>query len=365
MRLSRFSVNTGQMTPTRLMNGRRSYWMAVMVKINNIYYMLAYAFRSLSAGDIINAGAEEFENLHELFAEIIINGMMRQLKRGLPRQYVDESEELANLRGKIDMLSSVRELTMNRRHMICVFSEFTQDTPYNRLIKCAITHLLRQGDVSPERKHYLKYIRSSLNSVSDVSNIKIPPMRQGDAEYITLVNICRFLLDGLLMNDSGGYKMREWLKNEAMSSLYERFLLQYFRKHHPRFNARAAMIDWDAPVVPPEMPAMKSDVYLTYANKTLIIDAKLYSKTMSEHFGKKKFHSNNLYQIYTYVKNADVAKNGGVSGMLLYAKTDEDTVPDSDVIISGNVISVKTLDLTQDFGMIRAQLEQIPASCFI
>jgi len=332
-----------------------------MIRISNVYHMLAYAFRSLNDGGVSLMGNEEFENLHELFAEIIISGMRKQLKRGLPRCYASQSEELGNLRGKIDMQSSVRGLTMVRHRLVCEFDEFTEDTPGNRLIKCAITHLLRKSDVSPDHKHYLKFLRSSLNSVADVIYIKVPQQRTGGAEYVMLVNVCRFLLDGMLMNTGGGYKMREWLTDEAMSSLYEHFLLEYFRRHHSCFNACSARIDWDMLDVPPNMPKMKSDVYLTYGGRTLIIDAKFYSRTMSEHFGKKTYHSHNLYQMYTYVKNADKAKNGSVSGMLLYAKTDEDVTPDNDFVIGGNGISVKTLDLSQPFTGIRSQLEKVAA----
>jgi 5-methylcytosine-specific restriction enzyme subunit McrC len=111
--------------------------------------------------------------------------------------------------------------------------------------------------------------------------------------------------------------------------------------------------------IPSGMPDMKSDVYLTRGSKTLIIDAKFYSRTMPEHFGKRIYHSNNLYQIFTYVKNADKVRSGNVYGMLLYAKTDEAVTPDSDSIIGGNRISIKTLDLSQNFGSIRSQLEKI------
>lgn len=68
---------------------------------------------------------------------------------------------------------------------------------------------------------------------------------------------------------------------------------------------------------------------------------------------------NYLYQIYTYVKNADKSRSGRISGMLLYAKTDEDITPDSDNIIGGNMISVKTLDLSQNFKGIQLQLEKV------
>jgi len=332
-----------------------------MIRISNIYHMLAYAFRSINAGEISLLGNEEFENLHELFAHIIITNVQKQIKRGLPRRYVMQSEELSNLRGKIDIQSSVRAMTMIRHRLVCVYDEFTEDTPGNRLIKCAIIYLLRQKDVSSERIHNLSFLYSSLSTIADVRYIRAPQQRAGGAEYVILINICQFLLDGMLMKTNGGYKMQEWLSDEAMSSLYERFLLEYFRRHHTRLNARSTRIEWDMEDVPTNMPEMRSDIFLTYGGKSLIIDAKFYKITMSLNYSKKTFHSHNLYQIYTYVKNEDRLSDGSVSGMLLYAKTDEDITPDSDSVIGGNPISVKTLDLSQSFTGIQSQLERIAA----
>lgn len=73
-------------------------------------------------------------------------------------------------------------------------------------------------------------------------------------------------------------------------------------------------------------------------------------------------HSGNLYQIFTYVKNKEAQLSGTgykVSGMLLYAKTDEELVPDNIYQMSGNQISVKTLDLNHEFSEIEKQLKQI------
>ena len=51
---------------------------------------------------------------------------------------------------------------------------------------------------------------------------------------------------------------------------------------------------------------------------------------------------------------------GSVSGMLLYAKTDEAIVPDNDSFIIGkNRISVGTLDLSGRFEVIKSQLDGI------
>ena len=51
-----------------------------------------------------------------------------------------------------------------------------------------------------------------------------------------------------------------------------------------------------------------------------------------------------------------------MSGILLYAKTDEDIVPDNDYMMSGNRISVKTLDLNADFEAIENQLGKVVAN---
>lgn len=94
----------------------------------------------------------------------------------------------------------------------------------------------------------------------------------------------------------------------------------------------------------------------------LIIDAKYYSHTTQVQYDVHTLHSNNLYQIFTYVKNKDAEfgdKSHKVSGMLLYAATDEAVQPDNTYLMSGNKISVKTLDLNSDFSEIAAQLNAV------
>ena len=98
-------------------------------------------------------------------------------------------------------------------------------------------------------------------------------------------------------------------------------------------------------------------------DKTLIIDAKYYAHTTQVQYDVHTLHSNNLYQIFTYVKNK-ATKGGEVSGMLLYAKTDEEIYPDNEYQMSGNQISVKTLDLSCGFDGIADQLDNIVLSKF-
>ena len=88
---------------------------------------------------------------------------------------------------------------------------------------------------------------------------------------------------------------------------------------------------------------------------------------MQSQYDTHTLHSNNLYQIFTYVKNKDVEfgdKIHEVSGMLLYARTDETIQPDNSYMMSGNRISVKTLDLNRPFAEIAQQLNEIAEDYF-
>ena len=53
-----------------------------------------------------------------------------------------------------------------------------------------------------------------------------------------------------------------------------------------------------------------------------------------------------------------------VSGMLLYAKTDEEVDINKDYQMGGNRISVRTLDLGGEFSLIKAELDHIAEEYF-
>ncbi len=69
-------------------------------------------------------------------------------------------------------------------------------------------------------------------------------------------------------------------------------------------NVSASQIPWAVDDDFTKMlPVMQTDIHLQKENDVLIIDAKYYSHTTQSQFNKNTIHSNNLYQIFTYVKN--------------------------------------------------------------
>jgi len=336
-----------------------------MIRIQNIYHMLAYAFGVLNENGYQNVSDEEFEYIYDLFAAILAKGIASQIKRGLGREYLNHSEPLSSPVGKIGVSSSLKQQTMLKKQLVCDFDIYTENCYMNQILKTTAMLLIRSSEVAIQQKKALKKVMLYFANVDELvpNQILWSSIRyhRNNATYRMLINICYLVIKGLLLNESSGTrKLARYLDDQKMHNLYQRFVLEYYRKHYPEYKVTAAQIDWDVDDgIIDFLPAMKSDITIEYSGKTLIIDTKYYKHTMQTNslFNSRTIHSGNLYQIFTYVKNRDTANSGNVSGVLLYAKTDEEITPDNDYIMSGNHISVKTLDLNTNFSNIQMQLD--------
>ena len=233
----------------------------------------------------------------------------------------------------------------------------------NKIIKTTLTILLK-APISKEKRRPIKNILLYFRDVGyiDTNNINWQiRYDRNNQDYRMIIGICYLTLKGLLQSDKkGDKKLMEFFDDMRMSRLYEKFILNYYRKEHSYLKAYSPQIEWQLDDDFGDLlPKMQTDITLEYDDKILIIDAKYYSKSMQSYYDTKTIHSHNLYQIFTYVKNKEAEVDDEVSGMLLYARTREDVQPDHDYSMSGNRISVKTLDLNQDFDMIKEQLDGI------
>ena len=342
-----------------------------MIPVQNIYYMLSYAFQVLNEQGYQKVSTEEFQNVGELCAAILAKGVTSLLKRGIGRDYLDTTESLSTLRGRIEITESIKTQSILRNQLICSYDEFSVNTYLNRIIKTTMLTLIH-ADIAKQRKKDLKKLLVYFSDVDELDRHTInwnQRYNRNNQTYQMLIAVCYLVMKGLLQTQSdGSTKLMDFLDEQRMSRLYEKFLLEYYRKEHKELRAEAAKVDWivdDGETG--QLPQMKTDITLACGEKILIMDAKYYSHTMQEQFGAHTIHSGNLYQIFTYVKNKEAELQGKpheVSGMLLYARTDEAFQPDNVYHMSGNKISVKTLDLNRPFSEIAGQLDQIAAEHF-
>ena len=342
-----------------------------MIPIQNIYHMLAYAFQVLREQGYKSIATEEFHNVAELCAAILAKGVSGQLKRGLGREYIEQAEALSTVRGRIDIAESIKTQSIHKQQLVCSYDEFSVNSYLNRIIETTMDLLLR-ADISKARKKELKKLLVFFGEVEPLDvhlidwNIRY---NRNNQTYRMLISVCYLVVKGLLQTNSDGLtKLMNFLDEQRMHRLYEKFILEYYRKEHPDLNASASQIPWVLDDGMNDMlPVMQSDITLSKGDTVLIIDAKYYSHTTQMQYDVHTLHSGNLYQIFTYVKNKEAEFGDAqhtVSGMLLYAKTDEQVQPDQVYHMSGNKISIRTLDLNQEFSEIARQLDGIAREHF-
>ena len=338
-----------------------------MIRIQNIYYMLAYAFQVLHEQGYKDVATEDFENTAELLSAILCRGVSIQIKRGLCRQYITNEEPLGSPRGKIEIGESIKTQAIRKKQLVCAYDEFSVDAYTNRIIKTTMELLLR-ASISKTRKKELRKLLIFFDGVSvlDIHNINWDiQYGRNNQTYRMIIEVCHLVIKGLLQTSAdGSTRIMDYADDQTMAKLYEKFILGYFQREHTDIKAHSPQIAWQVTDgYRTLLPTMQSDIVISNkkTKKTLIIDAKYYSHNMQMKvpYMTQTLHSGNLYQIFTYVKNWNAAPDETISGMLLYARTDDAIQPDNDYQMSGNQISVKTLDLNCDFAEIAAQLDAI------
>lgn len=333
--------------------------------------MLSYAFRTLTKQGYREMSTEKFPNTADLMTEILIAGISQQLKRGLGRAYIEQMEDIPVIRGRVNITESVKRQTMINRKLSCVYDDFSVNNSKNRIIKSTALLLLR-ADVAKQRKSRLRKLLVYFDKVELIDlrtvdwNIHYDRNNQ---TYRMLISICYLVVKGLLQTQADGKtKIMDFLDDQQMYHLYEKFILEYYKKEYPYIKTNASQIKWQLDDGMGYMlPNLLSDITLEYDNKVLIIDAKYYSHIMQNRYEKETIRSANMFQIFTYVKNKEAElkdKPHEVAGMLLYAQTDNGTQPEYRYQMSGNMISVKTLNLNCDFEDIRRQLDSIITDYF-
>lgn len=343
-----------------------------MIPVRNIYYMLSYAFQILQEQGYNNIATENFDNAAELYSAILAKGISIQLKRGLNREYSEINEPLSAIKGRIDLPASIKTRSIMKAQLVCSYDEFSENSYFNRILKTTVILLLKT-DISKSRKRELKNLMLSFKNVDtlDVHNIDWHiRYNKNNQSYHLLLSICNLVVSGLLQTQKDGTsKLMNFIDEQRMCRLYEKFILEYYRKHYPFIAENSEQISWQLDDGRCDMlPVMQSDIMLRKGNQVLIIDAKYYTYTMQSQYDTRKLHSANLYQIFTYVKNKEHELKDTehrVSGLLLYARTDEEIQPNNTYFMSGNRIDVKTLDLNCDFNEITTQLDSIVKDFFV
>lgn len=333
------------------------------IPIQNVYYLLCYAWGQMRAGEIAETGVAQQTDLMNLFGTVLANGTERVLKQGLDRDYVTRSEDTSRPRGQIDFDTSVKRALFPRGRVHCRHDRLSRDVLHNRILKSTLRHLTQAEKIDPDLRTRLRSLSLRFRDVTDVplrrSLFQRVQLHSGNAFYRFLLHVCSLIGRNLVPTEEGrGRQFRDLLREEsAMWKLFEKFVYRFYEHEQDRYEVSAPRIDWDVSGPSPEpLPNMWTDVVLKDPDKTIILDTKYSKNALGTHYGEEVYKSKDLYQLFAYLQNAE-AKGGryrGAEGILLYPTTDAKL--DDEFEVRGHRIRICTLNLAQEWKGIHEDL---------
>jgi 5-methylcytosine-specific restriction enzyme subunit McrC len=335
------------------------------ISVLNVYYLLCYAWDTLEEGKLVDVTTEPFKSLPDLFARVLTTGIARLLKRGLDQGYLPEASDTRSPRGKLDITETVKRNLLIRSSVRCLYDELSHDELHNRILKSTLARLARCVDLDRDLKAQAIGIYRRLH---DISEIELTPdvfdrvvIHRNNRFYGFLVEVCRILHNSLLVDTRDGRSsFRDFLRDERlMARVFEKFVRNFYRREQAEFRVHSERIDWkDVEAEPTHLaylPVMRTDVSLDSRTRKVIIDTKYYASTLQTYHQGGTVHSQNLYQLFTYLRNLDPPPSAlPVEGILLYPTVD--TTLDLRFNVHGHPVRVATVDLNAPWTAIRVRL---------
>lgn len=343
-----------------------------MIPIENLYYVLCYAWNRLDERELIDVSAMPHKSLPNLFAKILTNGTRHLFKMGLDREYREYAETTGSLSGKIDLGVSIKKLLFEIPRMHCITDELSHDVLHNQVLKATLSSLASCSDVDTERRHELSVLVRQLHNIStiELSRSVFPRVRlhRNIAFYGFLINVCELVFDSMLpAQDEGNYRFRNFLRDEVkMRKVFQDFVFNFYKLEQREFDVSSRKVPWNVLAASKGaekfLPEMITDVTLTKGHCAIVIDTKYYQEALQTNWGKLTSRSGHLYQIQNYVQNL-AARDSSLKtceGILLYPTVDQ--ALDLAYDINGHRVRVVTIDLNRPWQDIERALLQLPTN---
>lgn len=332
-----------------------------MIPIQNIYYLLCYAWNKLEERDLVEVSAEESSDLLNLLARVLLNGTKTVLKRGLVKQYLTETEIYQGIKGKLEVGQSLRKNLFAKGLAVCEYDEISVNILSNRILKTTLQNLYKTEGLEVNLQHEIKAVIWRMDEVSKIliteEIFKQVRIHRNNSFYHFLLNVSELIHQNLLPNqEKGHFKFKDFLRDERqMARLFEEFIRNFYKVEVPEAKVYREDLRWKMSGESNTfLPKMQTDISIKLGDRKLIIDAKYYTETLQKYYNSEKIHSQHLYQLFAYLKNQE---NSQAEGILIYPTTEKSL----SLVYTheGHKIKIETLNLNQDWQGIKEDLIKI------
>lgn len=337
------------------------------IPIQNIYYLLSYAWDLLEEADELAVDTEDLPQVLDLVARLLTLGTQRLLRRGMDRGYLPQTEVLSTLRGRIDFGASVKRLLLEQCKAQCDFEEFLPDLLHNQILKATIQTLATTEGLAFRQRRDLHILLRRMDGISRLhlrkAHFAEARLHRNNAHYRLLMHLCELAFDNLLVNEQTGQRIfRNFLRDKRqMARLFERFVANFYRKETPWKVSPQEKIPWDTSTPHELLPEMNADAVLRGFGRTVVVECKFYQETLqSGRWSEKpRLRSHHLYQLSAYMENlrCKLPADGQLEGVIIYPVVN--SVLCEDLILAGNEIRVSTLELNAPWEQVSLQMKEI------
>jgi 5-methylcytosine-specific restriction enzyme subunit McrC len=337
------------------------------IPIQNIYYLLCYAWNKLDESNLILTDIDDYQTLLDLFAKVLHEGTVHILKAGIDRNYVSNVNIIPGIKGKLLFDESIKANTFIYGRAACEYDDLSSNILHNQILKTTIGTLIHMDGLDRDIKDSLRVVYKKLVNIDEIKiskkDFSLLRFHRNNIYYSFLMNICEFIFDSVSLNENNGkYEFIDFIRDERkMAILFEAFILNFYKKEAANYKVGAPKIYWNAIAIGNStldyLPEMKTDIVLESSLRTIIIDTKYYKEVMKAgQYGKRTFNRDNLFQIYSYVQNYDKTTTN-LEGMLLYPTVNDEV--SQQYLIHGKKISINTINLNQNWKEIDRKLKDL------
>lgn len=348
------------------------------IPIKNLFYMLCYAWDVLAIKDDMTVGSDEYTDAYDLLARVFSFGLGKLIRSGFHRSYIEQTEELPTVRGKILVQQSISQNTLQQKRLICSHDEYSTNDIFNQILKYTIESLLRNPNVSKTTKQDLKKKSVFFADINALPPSKINRQKlifnRNSVTYKLLISIAIMLYDNTTVNEENGKTVfKDFFRQEQMHKVFEMFILNFYAAHLPRpkYKVHAPKINWhledDANadiwgelfVVDDDLGDRRTDIVVENRDigLQLIFDAKYYKNTFVQAYMNEddtRTRTSHLNQLRGYLLDSEF--EGGKIGALLYPMVNNDLKTGKVQRIKGTPILVKTINLNDDWRDIETDM---------
>jgi 5-methylcytosine-specific restriction enzyme subunit McrC len=342
----------------------------MQIPIENIYYLLCYAWNKLEEKDRVNVTIDDRTELLDLFAKVLINATKMLLKRGIDKNYVDHTEELAGIKGKIQISQTLKSNLLFKQKTICTYNDFSADILSNQILFSTISRLTRTKGLDKQLKNELVNLQRMLSGIQQIeitnSVFKKIRLNRNNRFYGFVMNVCQIVHESTFPSEEQGkYKFSDFTRDDAkMNQLFELFIRNFYKIEQRKFKiVKKETIKWQFDNSDSDsyqfLPQMETDISLENDEEKIIIDAKYYRETMTLNYDKEKIKSSNLYQLFSYLLNQRDAtlKTQSATGILLYPTIENEY--NLNFKYRDHKIQIRTINLNSNWRIISSRLKEI------